>query len=110
MSDVPPIDSGDDGDPGRPLDWRARYDAARARGVPLDPRSEPVAGVAAYPTAYDSDHLIVTETGRLEGILGELSEAAADFGWGIELERVSGEPETLEAATARARAGRDQFD
>ncbi len=53
MTDLPP-------DGPRHLTWRDRYDAARARGVPLDPKSEPVEGVSAYPTDYATDHLLVT--------------------------------------------------
>ena len=37
---------------GRPARGAPRYDAARAEGVPLDPTSEPVEGVDAYPTDY----------------------------------------------------------
>ena len=54
MSDLPPDDPARGSAPaadGTPT-WRRRYDAARAQGVPLDPTSEPVRGVSAYPTAY----------------------------------------------------------
>lgn len=104
MTDVPP-------EP-RPIPaWRARYDAARAKGVPLDPASEPVKNVVAYPTSYDRDHLLVTVGGDdLRRTLELVEQAAADFGWGIVLQNMDGSELTQEAATDRIRRWRDAMD
>src|SRR3954467_1443324 len=95
MTDLPPDDAprptGDGGEGSR--NWRERYDAARARGVDLDPRSEPVEGVRAYPTAYDPDHLLLTAgPDDISGVLELLRPAAADFGWGVILQNLDGTP------------------
>ena len=99
MTDLPPQDSS------RTPTWRARYDAARARGVPLDPKGEPVEGVTAYPTSYASDHLLVTVVDQdLETLLKRLGQAAGDFGWGVRLENLDGT--ALDPARASERARR----
>lgn len=92
------------------LTWRDRYEAARARGVPLDPQSEPVEGVTAYPTDYDPAHLLVTDAERLDGLLELLALAAGDFGWGIRLQNLDGTELDPEEARARERRAREQFD
>ena len=90
--------------------WRARYDAARPDGVPLDPTSEPIEWVTAYPTEYAADHLLVTTTENLEPVLDALRPAAADFGWGIRLENLDRSPLDIPTATERARRGREELD
>lgn len=104
MTDVPP-------EP-RPIPaWRARYDAARAKGVPLDPASEPVEGVTAYPTSYDRDHLLITVGGEdLKRTLKLLEQAAADYGWGVQLQNLDGTPLRRREATARIRRWRAEMD
>lgn len=105
MSTVPPRDSGGEGSPSKPT-WRARYDAARDQGVPLDPQSEPVQGVEAYPTAYAATHLLITAgPNDLEKVLDALVPAAADFGWGLELQNLDGTELALDTAIDRARRG-----
>jgi serine protease len=106
MTDLPP----DSSSARSSTSWRDRYDAARAQGVPLDPKSEPVDGVHAYPTSYDSDHLLVTNAAQLEQSLELLSEAAHDFGWMIELQNLDGTPLDPDDARARERRTRRQFD
>jgi len=103
MSSVPP------GAP-RPTTWRQRYEAARARGVPLDPKSEPVRGVTAYPTSYDPDHLLITRLGALDNLMAALETAAGDFGWEVELQTMDGVPTDHASALARARRARDELD
>jgi len=106
MTDLPPAASSD-----RPADWRERYDAARGQGVPLDPTSEPVRGVNAYPTSYDRSHLLVTVAdGALDELLELLRQAASDFGWGIELQNMDGSPLTPEDASARAQRWREALE
>ncbi|HYI50211.1 MAG TPA: S8/S53 family peptidase [Microbacterium sp.] len=105
MSDNPP---GGAAAP-RPGAWRQRYDAARARGVPLDPRSEPVKDVTAYPTDYDPGHLLITRWGALDDLMKALEIAAGDFGWGIELQTLDGVPIDHASALERARRGRDEL-
>ena len=109
MSTLPPGDPAR-GSAGDRRTWRERYDAARGAGVPLDPTSEPVEGVHAYPTAYAPDHLLVTSTEDVEPVLEALRPAAADFGWGIRLENLDRTPLDLETATDRARRGRRELD
>ncbi len=106
MSSLPP----DDSIAPQSLTWRERYEAARARGVPLDPQSEPVEGVTAYPTDYDPDHLLITNAERLDGLLELLSQAAGDFGWGIRLQNLDGTDLAPEDARARERRARRDFD
>lgn len=107
MVDAPPNDPNDAAAP----NWRARYDSVRGRGVPLDPTSEPVRGVVAYPTSYAVDHLLVTVADdALEKLLELLSHAAGDFGWGIELQNLDGTPLEVAAASARAKRARDALD
>ena len=79
MSSLPPDDPARGSAGGRPGTWRARYDAARAEGVPLDPTSEPVEGVNAYPTPYAPDHLLVTTTEDLEPILDAAASRCRGF-------------------------------
>jgi hypothetical protein len=64
--------------------WRAREAAAQPRGVPLDPRREPVPGVQAFTTEYAPGHLIIS--GDPAGALDALRSAAIEFGWGVEEE------------------------
>lgn len=96
--------------PDHTRNWRDRYDAARPLGVPLDPKSEPVAGVSAYPTDYDPTHLLVTDAGRLTDALGVLEAAAADFGWGLRLQNLDGTDLEPAEAVARERRARRDFD
>lgn len=91
-------------------DWRKRYDAARPLGVPLDPKSEPVAGVTAYPTDYDPTHLLVTDAGQLTDVKGELDAAAAEFGWGLRLQNLDGTDLEPAEAIAREKRARRDFD
>ncbi|QKJ18410.1 S8 family peptidase [Microbacterium hominis] len=91
-------------------DWRDRYRAARSEGVPLDPRSEPVEGVDAYPTDYAPDHLLISTTHDVEPILDKLRPAAADFGWGIELRNLDNTEVEMAVALDRAVRGRRDFD
>ena len=109
MTDLPPDESARATGQG-PTTWRERYDAARARGVPLDPKSEPVPGVSAYPTAYDPDHLLVTTGSELDDLLALLGAAASDFGWGVRLENLDGTALETTAATERITAALDEFD
>ncbi|HWM16489.1 MAG TPA: S8/S53 family peptidase, partial [Microbacterium sp.] len=81
-----------------------------ARGVPLDPKSEPVRGVTAYPTSYDPDHLLITKVGALESLMGSIEVAAADFGWEVELQTMDGVFTEQAPALARAQRARDQLD
>lgn len=98
--------SGGGGVPPRRAKWRERYDAARDQGVPLDPQSEPVEGVEAYPTAYAATHLLITAgPDDLEKVLDSLVPAAADFGWGLVLQNLDGSELDLDTAIARARRG-----
>ncbi|MDL9978511.1 S8 family peptidase [Microbacterium sp. ASV49] len=91
--------------------WRDRYDAARAQGVPLDPSSEPVKGVDAYPTSYDRSHLLITVSdGELDDRLALLRDAGSDFGWGIQLQNMDGSELTPEDASARAQRWREAMD
>ena len=90
--------------------WRDRYDAERDRGIPLDPRSEPVAGVEAYPTDYAPDHLLIMDGARVEELLKILAVAAGDFGWGVRLQTMDGQPTEPEPAIARARRARDELE
>src|SRR6478736_2266931 len=103
-----------DGDPVRGNagdgSWRDRYRAARGRGVPLDPTSETVAGIDAYPTDYAKDHLLITSTEDVGALMARLRLAAADFGWGVELRLLDGRPTDEEPAMDRARRGRAEFD
>ncbi len=105
-----------DGDPargsanGRAGSWRDRYNAARPEGVPLDPTSEPIDWVNAYPTDYAADHLLVTTTEDLKPVLEALKPAAADFGWGIRLENLDRSKLDIETATERAVRGRRELD
>ncbi|MBN9182245.1 MAG: hypothetical protein J0I66_04430, partial [Microbacterium sp.] len=109
MTDLPPGSGSDE--PRRRANWRDRYDAARARGVQLDPRSEPVRGISAYPTDYATDHLLITVADdALDDLLAELREAASDFGWGIELQNLDGTGLDRAAASARARRAREELD
>ncbi len=94
----------------RPLNWRERYDAARPRGVELDPKLEPVAGVAAYPTDYDPARLLVTDAEKLTDILDELGIAAGEFGWGVRLQNLDGTELEPAEAVARERRARRDFD
>ncbi|WP_019179766.1 S8 family peptidase [Microbacterium yannicii] len=109
MSTLPPGDPAQ-GSAGDRRGWRERYDAARGAGVPLDPTSEPVEGVNAYPTAYAPDHLLVTSTEDVVSVLEALRPAAADFGWGIRLENLDRTPLDIDTATDRARRGRRDLD
>jgi subtilisin family serine protease len=108
MSTLPPDDNS--APQPRSTSWRQRYEAARARGVALDPKSEPVRGVTAYPTSYDPDHLLVTRTAELDDLLSALQSAAADFGWGIELQTMDGAPTDQESAIARANRAREDLE
>ncbi len=90
--------------------WRDRYRAARGEGVPLDPRSEPVEGVDAYPTDYAPDHLLITAVDDVEALLDLLRPAAQDFGWGIELRNLDNTDVKLDVALDRAERGRREFD
>jgi hypothetical protein len=118
MTNEPPQDSNSEGprrsSGGRAstpsLTWRQRYESARAKGVALDPVSEPVPGIEAYPTAYDPDHLLVTDAGRLGEILGLLQDAASDFGWSISLRNLDGTPLEVETAAEREERNRLEFD
>jgi subtilisin family serine protease len=110
MSTLPPGDPARGSAGSRNHTWRDRYDAARSAGVPLDPTSEPVEGVNAYPTAYAPDHLLVTSTEDIERVLAALRPAAEDFGWGIRLENLDRTPLDVETATERARRGRQELD
>lgn len=109
MSTLPPDDPAAGASGGRSGSWRDRYDAARARGVALDPKSEPVEGVSAYPTSYDPDHLLVTTAEGLSDRLSWLQEAAEDFGWSVRLETMDGVETGLEPALERARRARDEL-
>ena len=91
-------------------DWRARYDAVRALGVPLDPRSEEVPGVTAYPTSYAPDHLLITRADDLDELFGVLEEAATQFAWRIELQNIDGSPLEIPDAVAREARNREAFD
>lgn len=113
MTDLPPTDparpSSDDS--GSARNWRERYDAARRRGVDLNPKSEPVQGVRAYPTTYDPDHLLLTaRADDIAGVLELLTPAGADFGWGIDLQNLDGTPLDLDEAVDRSRRGRELLD
>lgn len=103
-----------EGDPGRGAagdgSWRDRYRAARGRGVPLDPTSETVPGIDAFPTDYAKDHLLITSTEDVSALMARLRLAAADFGWGVELRLLDGRPTEEEPAMDRARRGRAEFD
>lgn len=90
--------------------WRDRYRAARGRGVPLDPTSESVPGIDAFPTDYAKDHLLITSTEDVRDLMKRLREAAADFGWGVKLRLLDGRPTEEEPAMDRARRGRAEFD
>ena len=117
MSIPPPDSPRGNAARGRLPNWRERYDAARARGVPLDPRSEPVEGVDAYPTAYDPDHLLITARDDIVDVYNALVDAARDFGWGVVVETIDGERTygTVDLrrggeAFERARRARREFD
>ncbi|MFT4220462.1 MAG: S8/S53 family peptidase [Microbacterium sp.] len=98
-------------EPKRVPAWRARFDAARERGAPLDPQSEPVEDVSAYPTAYALDHLLVTAEGTALGELrDELEAAAGEFGWGVRLQNLDGTDLELDEAIARAARWRERLD
>lgn len=106
-----------DGDPargsagdGRGRNWRDRYDAAFGEGATLDPTSEPVEGVRAYPTSYAPDHLLVTTTEDLRPVLAALIPAAQDFGWGIKLRNLDKTDLDIDVAIDRARRGRRDLD
>ncbi|WP_375386575.1 S8 family serine peptidase [uncultured Microbacterium sp.] len=108
MTDLAPDDRSASSRPA--TSWRQRYEAARARGVALDPKSEPVRGVTAYPTSYDPDHLLITRTAYLDDLLAALRFAASDFGWGLELQTMDGAPTDRDPAIARAERARDELD
>ncbi|HYP73476.1 MAG TPA: hypothetical protein VEP72_05250, partial [Microbacterium sp.] len=111
MTDATSPDSRDGSSQPRTPQWRERFDATRGRGIPLDPSSEPVRGVDAYPTSYAAGHLLITATdGRLEELLKRLREAAGDFGWGIELQNLDGTPLDEAAASGRAQRARDALN
>lgn len=110
MSTLPPDDPARGSASDQRGTWRDRYRAARGQGVPLDPRSEPVEGVDAYPTEYAPDHLLIVASRDVENLLELLRPAAADFGWGIELRNLDNTPVDLEAAVDRAERGRRDFD
>ena len=93
----------------QPPAWKQRYESARAKGVPLDPVSEPVQGVTAYPTDYDPAHLLLTDAGALEDTLALLQRAAADFGWSIALQNLDGSALTAQDALARERRNRERY-
>ena len=93
-----------------PTSWRQRYDDARAQGAPLDPTSEPVRNVVAYPTDYARDHLLITRPTSLKRQLALLAAAAGDFGWGVELQTLDAKPAKLGPARARARRARAELD
>ncbi len=90
--------------------WRDRYDAAFGEGAALDPTSEPVEGVHAYPTSYAPDHLLVTTTEDLRPVLAALIPAAQDFGWGIRLRNLDKSDLDIDEAIDRARRGRRDLD
>lgn len=110
MSALPPDDParGSAGDPRGT--WRDRYKAARGQGVPLDPRSEPVDRVDAYPTDYAPDHLLIVASSEVERLLELLRPAAADFGWGVELRNLDNTTVEFDVALDRAERGRRDFD
>ena len=95
---------------GRSTSWRQRYDDALGQGVPLDPTSEPVRDVTAYPTDYAPDHLLITRPTSLKRQLELLAAAAADFGWGIQLQTLDGQPTKRRPARDRARRARSELD
>ena len=109
MSTLPPGDPARGSAGGRSHSWRDRYDAARSVGAPLDPTSELVEGVNAYPTAYSRDHLIATSTENIEAVMVALQPAAEDFGWGIRLEHLDRTQLDVPTATDRARRGRREL-
>lgn len=78
--------------------WRAREAAAQPRGVPLDPRREPVPGLQAFPTEYAPGHLLIS--GDPAGALDALRTAAKEFGWGVEDESLTRE-ESAPSASPR---------
>lgn len=90
--------------------WRDRYDAAFGEGAALDPTSEPVEGVHAYPTAYAPDHLLVTTTEDLRPVMAALIPAAQDFGWGLKLRNLDKSDLDIDIAIDRARRGRRDLD
>ncbi len=94
----------------RPSDWRERFDAAREKGVSLDPKSEHVEGVSAYPTAYEPQQLLVTDATRLDATVALLQDAASDFGWSVRLENLDGTPLDLDEAVARERRAAEAYD
>lgn len=106
MTNVPPAG----GAPRRSTTWRDRYEAARARGVPLDPTSEPVDGITAYPTAYAADHLLITRLGSIDDALAALVAAARDFGWTVRLETIDGQPTDVAPALERAERALAEYE
>lgn len=110
MSTLSPDDPARGSAGARAGSWRDRYNAARPEGVPLDPTSEPIEWVNAYPTDYAADHLLVTTTEDLKPVLEALEPAAADFGWGIRLENLDRSKVDIPTANDRALRGRRELD
>ena len=69
--------------------WREREAASRPRGVALDPRSEAVPGITAYPTVYVPGHLLIW--GDPAGPLERLQSAARAFGWTVVADPLRGD-------------------
>ncbi|EEB9150623.1 hypothetical protein XL14_23640, partial [Salmonella enterica subsp. enterica serovar Paratyphi B] len=70
--------------------WQDRAEGSIRRGTALDPSTEPVDGIRAFPTAYLPERLLITRVvGDQEAYDREvrtLRDAADSFGWRLEIE------------------------
>lgn len=73
--------------------WQDRAEGSIRRGTALDPSTEPVDGIRAFPTAYLPERLLITRAlGDGEAYDREvrtLRDAADTFGWQLEIEDLS---------------------
>ena len=79
--------------------WQDRAEGSIRRGSALDPSTEPVEGVRAFPTAYLPERLLIIRDEKdLEGADQEIStlrDAADTFGWLLEFDTAERETPEL---------------
>lgn len=73
--------TGDGGDQPK-WTWRDREDAARSRGIALDPAAQPAGDPTVYPTVYQPDVLLVRVAAQnAVNVFQQINDRAVEFGW-----------------------------
>src|SRR5690606_12284265 len=71
--------------------WQDRAEGSIRRGSALDPSTEPVDGIRAFPTAYLPERLLITEADgddheAYDREMRALRDAADSFGWRVDFD------------------------